>query len=217
MRVWSILMTVAMDEGLRDDNPAAKLKIETPPSRDQRWAPPQVATFCEAARKAGRGSLALAVLLAYRLFQREGDVLRLSRSAIKGGIAYIRQNKTGALVGVAIDAELQATLETAPTDSTCLVISEATGLPYKADYFRHEFARVRKLAGLPAELRFSDLRRSALTEAGEGGATVSELQAVSGHKTLSQLATCVRPTTEMARRAVRKRSKVAKATEQREG
>jgi Phage integrase family len=213
MRIWSILMGVALDEGLRSDHPARKLRIETPPARSRRWSPAEVEQFCVASKKEGRSSLKLAVLLAYRLFQREGDVLRLPRASIKQGVTWIRQSKTGALVGVSIDATLRAALDEGDKSSTVLVVSEATKRPYRADHFRHEFARIRKLAGLPKDLRFADLRRSALTEAGEGGATVAELQAVSGHKTLSQLATYVRPTTGMARSAVRKRAKVAKAAD----
>jgi hypothetical protein len=110
----------------------------------------------------------------------------------------------------ALDATLRTALDEAPKSSTLLVMREATNRP---DHFRHEFERVSALAKLPKDLRFSDLRRSALAEAGEGGATVAELQAVSGQKTLSQLATYVRPTTAMARSAVRKRGKVAKAAD----
>ncbi len=206
MRIWSILMNVAIDEGLRSDNPAQRLRVETPPSRDRRWTPTEVAAFCDAAVGAGRPSLRLAVLLSYRLAQREVDVLRLSRAAIRGGVVTLKQQKTDAAVAVPIDAGLRAAIEATPKELTMLVVSETTGLAYRADHFRHEFARIRKLAGLPADLRFADLRRTALTEAGDGGATVFELQAMSGHKTLQQLATYVRPTAGMARSAVRKRT-----------
>ena len=62
-----------------------------------------------------------------------------------------------------------------------IIVSETTGLPYKADHFRHEFARIRELSGIPTTLQFRDLRRTAATEMGEAGATDDELRAMTGH------------------------------------
>jgi hypothetical protein len=47
------------------------------------------------------------------------------------------------------------------------VISEATGLPYKEDYFRHEFRRIANMARL--DFQFRDLRRGGLTETADAG------------------------------------------------
>lgn len=55
---------------------------------------------------------------------------------------------------------------------------EATGRPYQKFHFGHEFARIRALAQLPAELQFRDLRRTAATELGAAGATDDEIRAV---------------------------------------
>jgi integrase-like protein len=73
-------------------------------------------------------------------------------------------------------------LANAPRTSPTIVISETTGQPYKEDHFRHEFARIRKLAGgLPDSLRFMDLRRTAVVRLAEAGCSVPEIAAVSGH------------------------------------
>jgi hypothetical protein len=101
MRIWSILMGVALDEGLRKaelGNPASKLKITTPPARRRRPTFDEVMRFCEVAEQNGRQSLKIAALLAFDLNQREGDVLSLARSAYDGMHVVVRQEKTGTLV-----------------------------------------------------------------------------------------------------------------------
>src|SRR5215472_4707392 len=63
MRIWSILMGVALDEGLRKaelGNPASKLKITTPPARRRRPTYDEVMRFCEVAKENGRRSLKIA-------------------------------------------------------------------------------------------------------------------------------------------------------------
>src|SRR5215831_7307385 len=87
MRIWSILMGVALDEGLREPelgNPASKLKITTPPPRRHLPTFDEVMQFCEVAEREGRRSMKLAALLAFDLNQREEDVLTLVRSAYDG-------------------------------------------------------------------------------------------------------------------------------------
>lgn len=210
MRMWSLLLAFAVDEGMIEANPARRMRLRTPAPRQQCWAGAEVSLFCAAAIKLGRPSMALAARLLYDTSQRVGDVLRLSRSARSGDSIEIRQQKTGHAVRVVISLETCAMIDAAPVHGPVILNSEATGRPYKRDHFDHEFARIRKAAGLPMGLQARDLRRTALTEAGAGGATVAELQAMGGHKTMAMLPRYVLTTDEAARSAAQKRNKVAK-------
>jgi hypothetical protein len=208
MRIWSILMGVALDEGLRKPelgNPASKLKITTPPPRRRQPTFDEVMQFCEVAESEGRESIKVAVLLAFELNQREADVLTLSRSTYDGMRVEVRQGKRGARVKVMATKTLKAALDEIEHDHATIVISETTGLPYKEDHFRHEFRRLANLAGL--DFQFRDLRRGGMTETGDAGATLVQLHATSGHASLQSSEPYLVPTMDQADEAIRKRER----------
>ncbi len=118
------------------------------------WPREAVLAFVAAADAMGRPSMGTAVLLNEWLGQREGDILRMPRTVLRGAGAdrrlVLRQSKTGAGVQLPIGlvphlaerlaAEL-ARIAEAP--ATTIIISETTRAPYVADNFRHVFAQVR--------------------------------------------------------------------------
>jgi hypothetical protein len=206
MRIWSILMRVALDEGLRKPelgNPATKLRITMPPSRTRLPTFNEVIRFCEVAEQNGRRSLKIAALLAFELNQREGDVISLSRSAYDGMRVTLRQQKTGTPVKMLATRLLRTELDAIAHNRATIVISESTGLPYREDSFRRQFRRIANLAGL--DFQFRDLRRGGLTETGSAGATLVQLHATSGHKSLQSSQPYLIATTEQADEAIRKR------------
>jgi len=218
MRIWSILMGVALDEGLRKPelgNPASKLKITTPPPRRHRPTFEEVMRFCEVAKCEDRRSLKLAALLAFELNQRETDIIPMPRTAYDGLRVQIRQGKGGTLVKVLATKELKAELDAVEHEHATLVISEATGLPYKEDYFRHEFRRIADLAGL--DFQFRDLRRGGLTETGDAGATLLQLHATSGHKSMQSSEPYLVATIDQADAAIRKRERYRRADRKQKG
>jgi hypothetical protein len=206
MRVWSILMNIALVEGLRPHhlgNPCRDVRVTTPPSRSRRPTFDEVMRFCEVAEREGRRSMKLVALLAFDLNQREGDVLTLTRSACDGQRMTIRQHKKGALVKVRVMRVLRDEIAAINHGHAVMVISETTGLPYKEDNFRHEFRRLADLAGV--DFQFRDLRRGGLTETGDAGATLLQLHATSGHKSLQGSKPYLIPTVEQADAAIKKR------------
>jgi integrase len=213
VKLWSIVLGHAVELGLRTDNPALGMRVKRNPSRQSKWTPDQVTACCAAAVKAGRPSIALAIRLAYETTQRQTDVLRMAWTALDGDVIRIRQSKTGRLVAVPISPALIAQLAAAPRHGVTMVISETTKRPYKVHNFDHLFADIRAAAGLPKTLWFRDLRRTGLTEAGDGGASVVELQALGGHATIQQLGEYLIPDPTAARSAVQKRNKMAKDSE----
>jgi hypothetical protein len=115
----------------------------------------------------------------------------------------LRQAKTGTLVKVRATQALRTELDAIAHNHATIVISESTGLPYREDSFRRQFRRIANLAGL--DFQFRDLRRGGLTETGSAGATLVQLHATSGHKSLQSSQPYLIPTTEEADEAIRKR------------
>lgn len=206
------------------------------------WPAAAVAAFVEAADAMGRHSMGTAVLLNEWLGQREGDILRMPRTILRHGTLLVRQSKTGAGVQLPVGQvpHLAARLEremarAGATGATpiAILVNEETGAPYKADNFRHVFARVRARAAaahpsfqidhmLPGrdmadadaftvrmcDLTFMQLRHTAVTRLAEAGCDAPLIAAITGHslETVNSLMRryLVR-TAEQARMAFQKR------------
>lgn len=212
MRMLSILMSFAKDEGLVAENPAEKQHLRGTPPRQQVWTIEQVQTFCARATAEGRASIALAVLLAYNLGQREGDVLALAWSQYSGEAIRLRQSKSKVLLDVPVIAELREALDAAQKKSPTMVVSEVTQRPYKLHNFTHRFAEIRDAAGLN-HLQYRDLRRSAVVALAEAGCEIPEISAITGHS----LNRCVAILeTYLPRNSVMARNAIAKLSEYRQ-
>lgn len=206
LRVLRIVMGVALDEGIIQTNPALKLRLATPGERDRVWADAEVERFCTACVAMERRSIAMAVQLALWLGQRQADVLRLAWAKIDlaRGRVLVKQQKVGRELLVPISPELRAWLDTTPRAGDTVVLSERTGAPYAEDNFRALFAEARAAAGLDADLLFMDLRRSAATRLAQAGCSISEIMAITGHRTLQVVGRYVRPDDTMAQAAMTK-------------
>jgi len=86
-----------------------------------------------------------------------------------------------------------------------VVVCEMTGVAWQVDTFRHEFRRIAKLAGIADTLQFRDLRATAVTEIADGGATVIEMGAHTGHLTESMARRYARRTQTQFNSAAKKR------------
>jgi len=211
------LFTLAMDEGLRVDNPAQKLRLPGAPARDQSWPETDLLIFVATADALGRASIGDAALLMYELAHSPIDARTMPWTAYVNGVFRFRRSKThriagtggrpGKLLAVPASERLAARLEQIGRGEGTIVVSEGTGEPYTEQDFVHWFAYVRWVADLPAELKAMDLRRSRSIELGEAGATGIELAAVTGQsidRSQRILDTYVPPTEAMARAAIDK-------------
>ncbi|MGC1886661.1 MAG: tyrosine-type recombinase/integrase [Stellaceae bacterium] len=220
LRVASILLGVAVDEGFIATNLAKGLKLPTAEGRDQVWPDEAIAKFCATAIEMNRRSVALAVRMASDLGQREGDILAMHRGQRHDGLMVIRPQKTRRRtrkpIQVPLLPELARLLDEAPKTSTIYVISEETGQPYRPDNFRHVFAEIRAAAGIDdiAErhgieggLLFMDLRRTAVVHLARAGCSVLEIAAITGHsisRTVSILEVYLPRDAQMAAAAIAK-------------
>ncbi len=212
IRVARLLFGLAVDEGWIHHNPFSKPRLTTLAPRGVQWSRDELEAILCAADRAGRPSLGTAVLMAFYLGQREGDILSLPWSSIINGRIRLRQSKTGAWVEIPLHPVLARRLENTPRTSPVMLVSESTGQPYGSDNFRHLFADLRDATFSPAQrggkkLLFMDLRRTATINLGEAGCTEAEVAAITGHSieaTRHILETYMPRTTAMAENALHK-------------
>ena len=188
------------------------MELVSLPQREQRWTVDQVEDFVAACRGEKRGSIALAAVLAYWLGHRQNDVLSLTWAQLAAGER--RTGKTGARAALSPESypdlataiqeerERQQDLAVRPV---CVVVMEGTSEPWDENHFRHEVRRIARLAGIPDDLQFRDLRATAMTELADAGADVIDMSTHSTHKTVQMARRYVRPTTAQFDRAASKR------------
>jgi len=212
-RVWFVGFRL----GLTRSNPFSKMGLVTLPSRDVRWEKGHVDIFVKQADKMGLTSIGTLALMCYHLCQRIGDMrqMRWGNYDLQGdGFFDFVQEKSrtvrkpqGNLVSVPVyDEVLKERLGrlTRGGKDDFIILNERTGRPYTRWAYK-AVAEVRKAAGLPEELKISDLRRTGATEAGEAGLTEDEIMSLTGHTSREVVSVYVKKTRRMASTAARKR------------
>lgn len=198
-----------------------------------------VKRFIKIADAMGHYSMGTAVLLAFELCQREGDVIGSPDAPADCGFLWsgykspeavgkraseisLTQSKTRTKVVIPLYDEtgplyprVVERLAKTPRRGSLIVMRDRpdrrTGRyeRYKEDSFRHLFREIADAAGLPKEMEFRLLRHGGLTEMGNSGCTAQEMKAVSGHRSDQSLQRYVRPTREQALNGSRKRRRAA--------
>ena len=120
-----------------------------------------------------------AVILALWTGQRQGDLLRLPWSAYDGRTIRLKQGKTGKRVAIPVGETLRVRLEGIPKRST-IILANSKGTPWTSDGFRSSFWTACEKAGIE-DLRFHDLRGTAVTRLAIAGCSVAEIAAITGH------------------------------------
>jgi hypothetical protein len=159
IRVLRLLLEHARRLSWITHNPALRPDLAGTPPSGLIWPREAVTLMVQTADAKGWYSIGTAITLNEWLGQREGDILRMPRQALRAGNLVVRQGKTkaGVTLPIAQVPHLQARLaeELARLDAraapgapiaTTILVCETTGLPWKEDHFRHAFAAVRALA-----------------------------------------------------------------------
>jgi integrase len=194
----------AMNVGARDTDPTAGVRVKLPDTGGYKtWTEEEIATF-EAAYPVGtKPRLALALLLGTAL--RCSDVVRIGRGNVRDGfICNVTQQKTkGALPPIPIRAALaEAINAAAPTEHITFLINER-GRAFTAHGFSKWFIQQCRRAGLEG-LSPHGLRKAACRRLAEAGCSANEIAAISGHKSLNEVARYTRAADQarMARSAI---------------
>jgi len=176
------LLNFAAAEEMIPFNPIAK-KIK-PLKMGAGHLPWPEKVLTEFEKSAGR-TPKLAMLLALYTGQREADIVKMRWSDVQDGMIRVRQNKTGAELFIPIHPKLQTALDEAKRASKGLsILQQRNGRPYTLNGFKtvwHEDkSRVKGFV-------FHGLRKNATVALFECGCTVQEVQAITGHATMSMV------------------------------
>lgn len=149
-----------------------------------------------------RERLAMALMLYTTL--RRSDIVRLGPQHTVGNRLTIRKTArtTGKTLQIALHPALVDIIAASPTDHLTYLIT-AYGAPFTANGFGNWFRDRCDLAGLP-QCSAHGLKKAGLRRGAEAGATVHQLQAMSGNATLGELNTYTRDADQarLARQAV---------------
>ena len=139
------------------------------------WLPEHISKFMAVAPI----ELQRALLLALHTGQRQGDLLKLTWTNVEDGWVVLRQGKSGRRVEIPCTQALIRNLEMFPRNSP-MVLTTKTGKPWKPRYFKAQWEKASKVAGI-TELHFHDLRGTAITMLAEAGCTAAQIASITGH------------------------------------
>jgi integrase len=204
-KIWFM----GMRAGRVKNNPFQRMNLKGLEDRKVLWEPEQVEKFIQTADEMNMRSIGTMALLCYDLCQRPGDMRQLTWGNLKGECITFTQEKTGTEVTIPCSPRLMSRLiDVMPpnaSNTSHIVLCEATGKPFDRRLYSKWAARVRNQSKLPPELQIRDLRRTGATEMAEAGCTEDELRSVTGHQSRDVLSIYVRPTIKLAAAGVNKR------------
>jgi integrase len=106
---------------------------------------------------------------------------------VKKGAIEVRQQKTGTVLTIPIHPELQMIFDATPSMHLPF-LTTAQGKPFgSAASFGNWFGECCRDAGLPKGTAAHGFRKAACRRLAEAGCSASEIMAISGHKSLSEV------------------------------
>jgi integrase len=179
------LMQHAKAIGLVQTDPTKEIKLPQVKGSRWTWTEEEIAQY---ERHHAIGTKArLAMALGLYTSQRRGDVIRMGRQHIQGDTLIVRQSKTGTTLQLPLLPELEQIIAAAPSGNMAF-LTTATGRPYTASGFGDDFQTWCREAGLLPRCTFHGLRYAMARRLAEQGATTHQIAAVTGHKSLGEIA-----------------------------
>ncbi|MGR9238874.1 integrase [Rhizobium leguminosarum] len=203
-------VTLGFEDCFRADTILSKIRFKTPPARTSVMTIDHVDAVREAAHADGYSSIALATVLQFELALRQKDVVgewEPADDVDQGGITYkstrwvnglvwsdidenmiLRKKHTKTGFEVEHDLKLHPVvleeMDRVPMEKRVgpMIMSEATGVPYKNRKFTERWRKVADKAGIPRTIWNMDARAGAITEAYSGGASETDVMKSAGHK-----------------------------------
>lgn len=190
--IWRALLSFAVEEGWRDDNPAAGVttqKYEATPHHA--WSPDEIEQFRDHWPIGTRQRQAFEVI--YWSGARCIDAATLGWQMVESGALAYEQEKTGGLAVFPVTGQVddflkddQATfLETLPRNLTWILTS--TGKPRSVKALSQFISAAARNAGL-ARCAARGLRKARATKLAQNGWTPHRIAAWTGHESLSEVA-----------------------------
>ena len=179
-----VLLRFAIALGWRKDDPTIGV-TRFKEGEWHSWTEDEIAAF-EARWHVGsleRTAFALHLYTA----QRRADVCVMTWADIAGSKIRVVQAKTGAKLQIEIHPHLRAVLDAWPRKHLTILTS-SKGAQYTVESYGNLMADAIEAAGLPARCVLHGLRKAAARRLAEAGCTEKQIAAVTGHRTLSEVA-----------------------------
>jgi integrase len=185
LKALRVLLRHAVDMGLLRDNPARNVrKFAVNTEGFHSWTDDDLAAFEARHERGSKAHLALSLLL--YTDQRRSDIVRMGWQHINGELLSVIQDKTGVMLRVPMHPILVATIENMPRNNLTFLLTEF-GAPFSAAGFGNWFRDRCNEAGLP-HCSAHGLRKACATRLANAGCTTEQIKAITGHKTLSEVA-----------------------------
>jgi Phage integrase family len=203
------LMEFAIDQGIRSDNPFARIKTYKLGTLGtyHTWTDHELSAYEKRWPIGTPERLAYAVLL--YTGQRGGDAVDMLRPAGRASSIDLTQKKTNREMRISIHADLDHIIKATPANGVYL-LGDATGRKLTRPALTRLITRAMQDAGLPPRCKAHGLRNAILRRLAERGGISKQLQAVSGHRSLAELERY----TEKAEQARLNRQAMAKLTQE---
>lgn len=128
-----------------------------------------------------------AVILGLYTGQRRSDLCAVRWSAYTGHEIKFTQQKTGAVVVLAVHPELRAELDSWPRTAVT-ILANYRGIPWTPTSLSVQMQRGLKRIGLPPGLNVHGLRKLFATSIADAGGSTHQIAAGTGHRTLGMVA-----------------------------
>lgn len=181
---WGVLarvLSIAKDRGTISVNVCERGgKLYEVDRAEVIWQPAHIKAFGEMASD----ELRFALILALWTGQRQGDLIKLTWQQYDGTHIRLRQGKRKARVVIPVGSVLKVELDARrPVKAECPILLNTRGVKWTNDGFRTSWGKAfDKAEGLDdTDLRFNDLRGTAVTRLALAGCTVPEIAALTGH------------------------------------
>jgi integrase len=179
------LLQFAVLMEMRKDDPTASIKLR--PVKTDRIATWSEAEIDQFEGKHPIGSKArLAFALALYTAQRRSDLVRMGKQHVRHGVILVRQEKTGTRLEIPIHPHLQTVMDATKSDHLTF-LTTARGEPFSAASFGNMFRQWCTEAELPKHCSAHGLRKAACRRLAEAGCSTSQIAAISGHASLSEV------------------------------
>jgi integrase len=189
MAVISVACEHGKEHGIVQDNPVKGVKrikrARGAPAANRPWSIPE----CRTVLAEVPDQLRLPVALAMFTGLRKGDVLALTKGAIRDGKIWRRTNKTVHEVSLPIHPDLAALLATARQHDAITLAATTAGTPWTESGFNSSFikaiARLKRDGRIGEGLTFHGLRHTVGTLLVEAGYDLDTVRRWLGQKTLA--------------------------------
>jgi integrase len=184
-KVIRLLLEHAIEIRMIAHNPAARVKrLKTPGHGFHTWSDAEIAQY-RAHWPIGTQER-LCFELALETTSRRADITRIGPQHERGGRLDLRHTKNDAEAFIPVTPELRAAIDACPTRHLTFLHTKQ-GAPRSPNGLGGDFRRWCDAAGLPKNCSLHGLRKGGARRLAEAGASVKEIQSITGHKSLSEV------------------------------